>query len=671
MDTPEEQLKALRARVRNLERSLAESEALSLEQIECTHRLERQLVEAQAQLENRDQALASYRQEHELLAHRPSPELLQEKDEHIKELQQLIWDLERRPTQEHVQILQAQINTSQTQIEMLKAELERRIDPSRFFELQQELGELKEYANQLGDYAARLPQVQLDYAQSQLQTHELEAQVTALNSQITDLTEALNQRPTPDEVEARLQSLRDHYEAMYEPLQTQLATAQAQIAELEQRPTPEAITEVQTILSQVQDQLASSESERLALVTEVEQRIPVADVEAQIRAVRDAVRQEYAEQITQLQTQLKSLHHDLTTAQRDQAKLQDELQQRPSLQAFEQLKAEIQHLRAALQEAEARHAEWMEEADHRPSLTQFQEAQRRRELAEAHNLVNKKQIERLQQQVEDLKTECVQAHAHAQTQEKEVALLESTKHDLEAQLSALQDHYQQVQSQLEDLQSHSAALPASRSTSPRILPDLRRIPGAPAAGGSDVGTRVVAASGSRSGWRGEAGSRSWPRPASYSDGQGSREIAASAQARHDHKPRDPDPSTIPTTPAPISTWSQATEPTPDPTPTQPVYEESESFRRLATGKIAPMPLRDRSRTNPSPRSTSSIPPLSLDPAPDSQTQQTRWQSARSRAQASDPAHRSLSTGTYGKTGSQPDRRPAQIELPSFIQRRPS
>jgi hypothetical protein len=44
----EEELKALRARVRNLERSLAESEALSLQQIECTHRLEQQLLEAQA-----------------------------------------------------------------------------------------------------------------------------------------------------------------------------------------------------------------------------------------------------------------------------------------------------------------------------------------------------------------------------------------------------------------------------------------------------------------------------------------------------------------------------------------------------------------------------------------------------------------------------------------------
>jgi hypothetical protein len=47
----EGELETLRARVRDLERAVAESEALSLQQIECIQRLERQLQEQERALQ--------------------------------------------------------------------------------------------------------------------------------------------------------------------------------------------------------------------------------------------------------------------------------------------------------------------------------------------------------------------------------------------------------------------------------------------------------------------------------------------------------------------------------------------------------------------------------------------------------------------------------------------
>ncbi|MCJ2544165.1 hypothetical protein JX360_14850 [Synechococcus bigranulatus str. 'Rupite'] len=440
----EEELKALRARVRNLERSLAESEALSLQQIECTHRLERQLFEAQAQINERDQALQACQQEKSLLAQRPTPEAFQLQQQHIEELQNLLWEMERRPTLEHYQILQQQLQTSQTEIEMLKSELQRRVDPARFYQLQQELLELKQHAGQLSEYAIKLPQVQLLQAQTQLRLQELEEEKGQLQAQIQELAG----RPSTQELtalreeleashrqaEAEWQRLKTTLEHEKAQMEADLNTYQQRIRELEERPTLDQWARLQSELDCLRQQASFAKAERTTLLEELQQSQQqqaaqaqqIATLEAELEALRQqpspdlaAAQAEQSERILALEAELQALTTKLNTLQTERDELMQELRQRPTMAQWEEVQQQLQELMQ------------------RPTRESYEEAQRGREVAEAHHLVSQKQIDKLQQQVMLLKTECVQAHAYAQTQEKEVALLQQLKQELEDQLANL------------------------------------------------------------------------------------------------------------------------------------------------------------------------------------------------------------------------------------------
>ncbi len=446
----DEELKALRARVRNLERSLAESEALSLQQIECTHRLEHQLFEAQAQIKEREQALQACQQEQLLLAQRPTPEAFQLQQQHIEELQNLLWEMERRPTLEHYDILQQQLQTSQAEIEMLKTELQRRVDPARFYQLQQELLELKQHASQLGEYAVKLPQVQLLQAQSQLRLQELEEEKAQLQAQIQELAgrpsaqelEALRGEleATHRQAEAEWQRLKIHLETEKAHMEADLNTTQQRIRELEERPTLDQWARLQSELDHLRQQASFAKAERATLLEELqqsqehqaEQAQQIAKLEAELQALRQdqdlAAAQAahvgekeslQAQQILALEEQVQALTRELDALRAERDELIQELAQRPTLAQWQEVQQQVQELAQ------------------RPMRESLEEAERRREVAEAHHLVSQKQIEKLQQQVMVLKTECVQAHAYAQTQEKEVALLQRLKQELEDQLVAL------------------------------------------------------------------------------------------------------------------------------------------------------------------------------------------------------------------------------------------
>ncbi|MEN9229555.1 MAG: hypothetical protein Q6L68_01500 [Thermostichus sp. DG02_5_bins_236] len=421
----EEELKALRARVRNLERSLAESEALSLQQIECTHRLEHQLFEAQAQINERDQALQACQQEQSLLTQRPTPEAFQLQQQHIEELQNLLWEMERRPTLEHYQILQQQLQTSQTEIEMLKSELQRRVDPARFYQLQQELLELKQHAGQLSEYAVKLPQVQLLQTQTQLRLQELEEEKRQLQAQIQEL----GSRPSTQELTALREELEASHrqaEAEWQHLKTTLEHEKAQmeadlnihqqrIRELEERPTLDQWARLQSELDHLRQQASFAKAERTTLLEELQQS-------QQMQAAQ-------AQQIATLESELEALRQqaspDLATAHAEQS------------ERILALEDELQALTIGLDTLRTERDELMQELVQRPTRESYEEAQRAREVAEAHHLVSQKQIDKLQQQVMLLKTECVQAHAYAQTQEKEVALLQQLKQELEDRLANL------------------------------------------------------------------------------------------------------------------------------------------------------------------------------------------------------------------------------------------
>ncbi len=427
----EEELKALRARVRSLERSLAESEALSLQQIECTHRLERQLLEAQAQIQERDQALQACQEEQARLAQRPTPEAFQLQQQHIEELQNLLWEMERRPTLEHYHILQQQLQTSQTEIETLKTELQRRVDPARFYQLQQELLELKQQAGQLAEYAVKLPQVQLLQAQLQLRVQELEEEKAQLQAQIQELAG----RPSVQELaslraeleaahrqaEAEWQRLQTHLEREKAHLEAELATARQQIRQLEERPSPEQWARLQAELEHLRQQASFAKAERATLLEELQQ--------SQQRQA------EQAQQIAKLEAELQALCQEPPSAA---APVASGGEVEPlQAQRILTLEEQVQALTRELDSLRAERDQLMQELAQRPTRENLEELRRGRELAEAHHLVSQKQIEKLQQQVTALKTECVQAHAYAQTQEKEVALLLQRNQELEEQLAAL------------------------------------------------------------------------------------------------------------------------------------------------------------------------------------------------------------------------------------------
>ncbi|MGY2881136.1 hypothetical protein [Thermostichus sp. OS-CIW-28] len=466
----EEELKALRARVRNLERSLAESEALSLQQIECIHRLEHQLLEAQAQIQERDQALQACQEEKARLAQRPTPEAFQLQQQHIEELQNLLWEMERRPTLEHYHILQQQLQTSQTEIETLKAELQRRVDPARFYQLQQELLELKQQANQLGEYAVKLPQVQLLQAQLQLRVQQLEEEKAQLQAQIQELAA----RPSAQELEtlraeleaahrqaeAEWQRLKTHLETEKAHMEADLNTARQRIRELEERPTPEQWARLQAELDHLRQQASFAKAERATLLEELQQsqrqqaeqaqQIAKLEAEAAQAAHLRETESSQAQRILALEEQVQALTRELGALRAERDQLMQELAQRPTLAQWQEVQQQVQDTRESLEAA-----------------------RRGRELAEAHHLVSQKQIEKLQQQVMALKTECVQAHAYAQTQEKEVALLQQRNQELEEQLATLR--------QSASLSPQAAAVePRSnhRASAPHRWRDQERIPAA-------------------------------------------------------------------------------------------------------------------------------------------------------------------------------------------------
>jgi len=483
----EEELKALRARVRNLERSLAESEALSLQQIECTHRLERQLLEAQAQLQEREQALQACQEEKARLEQRPTLEAFQLQQQHIEELQNLLWEMERRPTLEHYQILQQQLQTSQAEIETLKAELQRRVDPARFYQLQQELLELKQQANQLGEYAVKLPQVQLLQAQLQLRIQELEEEKAQLQAQIQELAG----RPSAQEMEtlraeleaahrqaeAEWQRLKVDLESEKARLQADLNAAQQRLRELEERPSQEQWASLQAELNHLRQQASFAKAERTTLLAELqqsqqrqaEQAQQIAKLEAELQALRQEPKAQVdpsgeaeslqAQRLLALEEQVQALTRELDALRAERDQLLQELAQRPTLAQWQEVQQQVRELAQ------------------RPTRESLEEARRARELAEAHHLVSQKQIEKLQQQVATLKTECVQAHAYAQTQEKEVALLLQRNQELEEQLAALRQssaappqavvELRSGRPAQERVQAAAAAPPTSRPTTGR------------------------------------------------------------------------------------------------------------------------------------------------------------------------------------------------------------
>lgn len=471
METSEEQLKALKIRIRSLERALAESEELSLEQVECTHRLEQQLFEMRSQLEN-------YRHENQLLHQRPTQEELEEQSQHAKELQLLIWELERRLTPEQHQLLLQQLETSKVEIEMLKGELKRRVDPSHLYQLQHELTELKEYANHLGEYAVRLPQIQLQHAQSQLQTQELESELAELREKLSHM----EKYPTEAQVEEQLKVLQQEHESVEHELRSQLRVAQLRVLQLESRSPDQGILQQ---VDELEAKLAITEAERDALqalslrktqhaehleveveklshqlsnlqghTKELEQRPPlplvnqwqleIAHLQDQLglaQAQQEALQAELDqrnrgdEDLAYLHRELDELRAQLTQTQTEYQLMLKEVNQKIDLAEGEALHTEIQQLRDDLRKALFEKESLQQELSKQPNWAEFEELKRRYELAEAHYIVSKKQVDQLHRQIEELKAECVQAHAYAQTQEKEVAFLERRSQDLESQLA--------------------------------------------------------------------------------------------------------------------------------------------------------------------------------------------------------------------------------------------
>ncbi|NJL99211.1 MAG: hypothetical protein HC924_10590 [Synechococcaceae cyanobacterium SM2_3_2] len=552
MPTPDEQLSILKSRVRSLERSLTEAEALSLEQIECTHRLETQLFELRTRLEERTHELSLCRQEQAVLVQGPRQEDYQQQARHIEDLQKQVWELERRPTLDHFQILKQQLATHQTEIETLKAELSRRIAPSHYQQLQQQLKVLKEQAHQLASYATQLPQVQQEAAAAQAQIKSLGSQLAATQAELTHLQQqsssadaqtsgwqeqleriqkqlanvraerdalinelARRSSGIPVSAEAELSHLRQQIQAA-ESLQARWqqiqSSLEAELHQLRQRPSAEVLAQRDQTIAELAERLQQFEQldqQRLQVTAQLQQ------AEATIQQLTQTLQAnstESAHFFEPLQAQIQTLQTDLSTSQSAQQQIHaDLIQTRDQLSHWQQqaqqhlehgerlqqqyslVKGELDSLKAELkaerQQAEASQAEmreamqsriaaleqqrenlarqlhqtqveqWdpsvmaelqdqlahlqventqlMEDLEQRPSPVQWQEVNRRLELAEAHYLVSQKQLDKLQAQLEMLKTECVQAHAYAQTQEKEVAILERVRAQLEHQLAHL------------------------------------------------------------------------------------------------------------------------------------------------------------------------------------------------------------------------------------------
>ena len=491
MEASAEQTAALKQRIRRLERALAESEALTLAQIECTKRLEQQLQEQQRQLEERDQKLQQYQ---------AAPLATAEAHhQHIQELHNLIWELERRPTLEQHQLLKQQCENHQLEIETLKQELQRRPDPVRIFELQQEIAILKEYTQHLTDRSTNVIQLQQKYLELRSQYSDLEKELERLRQQVVDqavhpdaggeqVVELRSQLQSQERefsfVLAEMASLREQHQQTCQALETLQVQYEAQVkANQELQQALDTMTADKQELSHWQTANQQLSLELASTRYELEQLRHDAIDPQQLRQVQEENRHLRA-QLETLQALQQQQQTELQQQKLDRAALQFQLDQtQPTLQALQAQVAEMQaaaeqqatqyaaqslawqqqaaenaaqleHLQGQLQEKEALLATLdqhvrdytaaleaaQQQLSQLPAREQWQDMVRQRELLEAHQVVSKKQIEQLQQQIAELKTECVQAHATISAQEKDIALLEKAKQDLELQLYAAQNH---------------------------------------------------------------------------------------------------------------------------------------------------------------------------------------------------------------------------------------
>jgi len=488
MEASAEQTAALKQRIRRLERALAESEALTLAQIECTKRLEQQLQEQQRQLEERDQKLQQYQ---------AAPLATAEAHhQHIQELHNLIWELERRPTLEQHQLLKQQCENHQLEIETLKQELQRRPDPVRIFELQQEIAILKEYTQHLTDRSTNVIQLQQKYLELRSQYSDLEKELERLRQQVADQADAggeqvmeLRSQLQSQEREfsfvlAEMASLREQHQQTCQALETLQAQYEAQVKanqELQQAldtmaADKQELSHWQTANQQLSLELASTRYELEQLrhdAIDPQQLRQVQEENRHLRAQLETLQALQQQQQTELQQQkldraalqfqLDQTQPTLEALQAQIAQMQAEREQQAAQYAAQSLAwqqqaaenaAQLEHLQGQLQEKEALLATLhqhisdytaaleaaQQQLSQLPPLEQWQDMVRQRELLEAHQVVSKKQIEQLQQQIAELKTECVQAHATISAQEKDIALLEKAKQDLELQLYAAQNH---------------------------------------------------------------------------------------------------------------------------------------------------------------------------------------------------------------------------------------
>ncbi len=488
MEASAEQTAVLKQRIRRLERALAESEALTLAQIECTKRLEQQLQEQQRLIEEREQQLQQCQ---------AAPSATAEAHhQHIQELHNLIWELERRPTLEQYQLLKQQCENHQLEIATLKQELQRRPDPVRIFELQQEIAILKEYTQHLTDRSTNVIQLQQKYLELRSQYSELEKELERLRQQVADqadpadaggeqVMELRSQLQSQERefsfVLAEMASLREQHQQTCQALETLQAQYEAQVqANQELQHALDTMAAEKQELSHWQTANQQLSLELASTRYELEQLRHDAIDPQQLRQVQEENRHLRA-QLETLQALQQQQQTELQQQKLDRAALQFQIEQtQPTLDALQaqvaekeqqaaQYAAQLEHLQGQLQEKEALLATLhqhisdytaaleaaQQQLSQLPSLEQWQDMVRQRELLEAHQVVSKKQIEQLQQQIAELKTECVQAHATISAQEKDIALLEKAKQDLELQLYAAQQH-----SPITTAHSHSAAAPS-------------------------------------------------------------------------------------------------------------------------------------------------------------------------------------------------------------------
>ncbi|GAB4211996.1 MAG: hypothetical protein OHK0012_05480 [Synechococcales cyanobacterium] len=481
MEASADQTSILKQRIRRLERALTESEALTLAQIECTKRLEQQLQEQQVRLDaqDRDGQGSAATPSNPTGAGATDPD-----SAHIQELQDLIWELERRPTLEQHQLLKQQCENHLIEIETLKSELHRRPDPVRIFELQQEIAILKEYTQQLTDRSTNVIQVQQKYLELRSQYSELETELERLRqlAKGSEESSALHNRNHELEilltgqgkelayVLAELDTCKQHIQEKA----AENAALTARLQELEHKGSSfsEQLSHWQAANQQLTLELASTRYELEQLrhdQVDLSEYRAVQDrcqhLQAQLETLQALQKEQNGElqqlklervanqyQVDELKLRLAARdaeHHDLQL-------LRDQLEQ--ERQALTVAQTTLQRQHEQIESLEQHVHDLEQQLTQLPTEEQWRERLRHQELIEAHQVVNQKQIEKMQQRILELQTECVQAHAYAQSQEKEVAILEEAKQDLELRLLTLQAQRSQPTS------------PAAPAVSPGVAP---------------------------------------------------------------------------------------------------------------------------------------------------------------------------------------------------------